>query len=89
MAPETVSKLPLEPLLVDARAAARLVGISLATWHRLKSARRIGPAPVRLGGRVLYRVGDLRLWTEWGCPPLLEFEARLSANGQPRPKVGR
>src|SRR4051794_29753633 len=51
----------VEPLLVPAGEAARLCGISEATWFRLKAAGKT-PAPVKLGGRVLYRVEDLRLW---------------------------
>ena len=34
---------------------ASFCGVSEASWYRLKSASRL-PAPVRLGGRVLWRV---------------------------------
>lgn len=47
---------PAEPaLLLAAPEAARLCGISPATWHRLRAAGKVGPAPIRLGGRVLWR----------------------------------
>jgi predicted DNA-binding transcriptional regulator AlpA len=68
----------IEPLLVPAPEAARLCGISEATWFRLKSAGNT-PPEVRLGGRVLYRVEDLRLWVSWGCGTRREFEARKAA----------
>ena len=72
----------VEPLLVPAPEAARLCGISSATWFRLKSAGKT-PPEVRLGGRVLYRLDDLRLFVAWGCPPRKEFEARKAAgNGK-------
>jgi hypothetical protein len=72
----------VEPLLVPAPEAARLCGISEATWFRLKSAGKT-PPEVRLGGRVLYRLDDLRLFVAWGCPPRKEFEARKAAgNGR-------
>jgi hypothetical protein len=71
----------VEPLLVDTSRAAALCGLSLASWHRLKAAAK-APAPVRLGGKVLYRVEDLRLWVGWGCPPRKEFEARKAAGGR-------
>jgi predicted DNA-binding transcriptional regulator AlpA len=69
----------LEPLLIPAPEAARLCGLSPATWHRLRSAGKIGPTPVRLGGRVLWRVADLRAWTDAGCPDRRTWEA-LQAN---------
>jgi predicted DNA-binding transcriptional regulator AlpA len=62
----------LVPLLVDASAAAALCGVSNATWYRLMSAGKV-PAPVRLGGRVLWRVRELELWTDHGCPERVEW----------------
>ena len=71
-------------LLVAAPDAARLCGISRATWHRLRSAGKIGPAPIRLGGRVLWRVEELREWVRCGCPPRREWEAlHAQRNGRP------
>jgi predicted DNA-binding transcriptional regulator AlpA len=74
-----------EPLLVDADRAASMCGISPASWYRLKAAGKT-PGPVKLGGRVLYRVADLRVWVALGCPPRREFEVRKAAqaNGRPR-----
>jgi predicted DNA-binding transcriptional regulator AlpA len=57
----------LEPLLVDAKQAAILCGISPASWHRLRSAGKIGPGPVRLGGRVLWRRAEIEAWVTGGC----------------------
>jgi predicted DNA-binding transcriptional regulator AlpA len=68
----------IEPLLVPTPDAARLCGISEASWYRLKAAAKT-PAPVRLSGRVLYRVADLRLWVERGCPPRKQFDAIRAA----------
>jgi hypothetical protein len=72
---------------VDTRTAARLVGISVASWDRLRSAGRIGPVEVRLGGRVLYDLGELRAWVEargadGRLPGRREWQARRS--GRPR-----
>jgi predicted DNA-binding transcriptional regulator AlpA len=71
----------VEPLLVDTEQAAAACGIGRATWFRLKSAGKT-PAPVKLAGRVLYRVEDLRLWVSLGCPSRKEFEARKALAGQ-------
>ena len=74
------------PLLVSARDAARLCGVSVATWHRLASAGRC-PAPLRLSrGCVRWRAEDLRDWVAAGCPSRREWEARRAAgNASGRP----
>ena len=68
------------PEQVPAKLAAPLCGVSVATWHRLNSARKI-PAPVRLGGRVLWRVQELRDWMGAGCPDRKTWEALKAAGG--------
>lgn len=73
------SSQPLAPLLVDARNAAKLAGISSATWHRMVAAGRT-PAPVRPSrGCVRWRVTDLEQWIAAGCPKRSEFEAELKS----------
>jgi predicted DNA-binding transcriptional regulator AlpA len=57
----------LPPLLVRRREAARLCGLSPASWDRLTSAGRT-PAPIRLGSAVLWSVEELRAWIAAGCP---------------------
>lgn len=55
------------PLLIDARAAAILCGISRATWWSLHSAGRV-PLPIRLGRRTLWRREEVAAWVAAGCP---------------------
>jgi predicted DNA-binding transcriptional regulator AlpA len=69
----------IEPLLIDTAEAARAVGISSASWFRLKSAGKT-PGSIKLGGRVLYRLADIRSWVAMGCPPKKEFEIRRAAD---------
>ncbi|HTU19231.1 MAG TPA: hypothetical protein VMG10_14315 [Gemmataceae bacterium] len=64
----------LPPLLVRRRDAARLCDLSPASWDRLVSAGRT-PAPIRLGGAVLWCVSALVAWTEAGCPDRQTWEA--------------
>jgi len=55
------------PLLVDKTEAARLTGISARSVDRLVSSDRF-PAPIRLGGRVLWNRDALEQWVDAGCP---------------------
>ena len=80
--PDTQRSAAVEPLLVSTDQAAAACGVSAASWYRLKAAGKT-PAPVRLGGKVLYRISDLELWVSLGCPGRKDFEARLAArNGR-------
>jgi len=57
----------LEPLAVDAKAAARLCGVSRALWYSMDSAAQI-PAGVRLARRRVWPLAELREWLAAGCP---------------------
>jgi predicted DNA-binding transcriptional regulator AlpA len=78
---------PAEPALLLPRAtAARLCGVSPATWSRWDAAKRI-PAPVRLSpGCVRWRRAELAEWTAAGCPDRQTWMAMQAAqrNGRPR-----
>jgi predicted DNA-binding transcriptional regulator AlpA len=66
-------------LLLRAKQAAVMLGVSTATWYRLVSAGRT-PQAVRLSqGLVRWRRSDLLLWIDMGCPGRAEFEARRAA----------
>jgi predicted DNA-binding transcriptional regulator AlpA len=73
------------PLLVRAPEAARLVGLSRASWHRLCAAGRT-PAPLRLGGAVLWRVAELTEWCAAGCPDRRTWQALRGAQQSGRPR---
>jgi prophage regulatory protein len=80
---------PLVPpaLLLAARQAAALCGVSLATWWRWGAAGRC-PAPIRISaGCVRWRRDELESWVACGCPRRKEWESR-NANGRPR-QAGR
>jgi excisionase family DNA binding protein len=56
---------PIEPLL-DSYEAARILGVhqgTLVTWR----SRKKGPAYIKVGNRVRYRMEDLRQWIEARC----------------------
>jgi len=79
----------LAPLLVDARQAAGLCGVSPATWWRWDAASRI-PAAVRIGaGGVRWRRAELESWTVAGCPDRRTWEVLQAAQGNGRHQAGR
>lgn len=67
-------RIEMEPLAVPAIEAARLCGVSVAMWWKMKNSARC-PAPVRIGRRLLWRVDELRQWMAQGCPPASRFKA--------------
>ena len=64
---KSLAEVIIEPILVDSETAARLCGVSRSTWLAW-DASGINPKPVRIIGRVLWCVGDLRRWAAEGCP---------------------
>ncbi|TAJ12095.1 MAG: DNA-binding protein, partial [Planctomycetota bacterium] len=54
-------------LLVDARAAAALLGVGRATWWKLHASGRV-PAPLRFGRRTLWRRAELERWIAADAP---------------------
>jgi predicted DNA-binding transcriptional regulator AlpA len=64
----------LEPEQVGAAGAARLAGVSQATWWRLHAAGKV-PRPIKLGGRTLWRLKELRDWIAAGCPSRHQWES--------------
>lgn len=65
----------LEPLAVDAKGAAALIGISDRTWRRMNAAGQC-PRPMKLGGAVRWRVAELREWVDAGAPSRAKWEER-------------
>src|SRR5437879_4438994 len=71
----------VEPLLIDRRELARLLGIGVATLDRLRAAGKIGPREIRLGANVRYQLGEVREWLAVGAPDRAEWMARQAAQG--------
>ncbi len=65
---ETATTATVAAELVSAQEAARICGVSKATWWSHHSAGLI-PQPVRIGGRTLWRRAELNDWIRAGCPP--------------------
>jgi len=53
--------------LIDAARFASLLSVSARTLYRLKERGHL-PEPIRLGGSVRWRLGDVEQWINDGCP---------------------
>jgi len=64
--------------LVNANELARMLSVSVRHIWRLKASGKL-PKPVWIGGCVRWRVDDINLFIEMGCPSQREFETRKRA----------
>jgi len=67
-------------VLVDAKTAAAMCSVSRSTWLGWDAAG-LCPAPVRIGGRVLWCSPTIRRWALAGCPGREDWEAMLKSEG--------
>ena len=64
----------LSPLVVDARRLTKLLSCGLRTVRTWDAAGKL-PAPVRIGGRVVWVVAEIRAWLAAGAPSRDEWAA--------------
>jgi predicted DNA-binding transcriptional regulator AlpA len=55
------------PLVADAKRLARLLTCGIRTIRTWDAAGRL-PSPIRIGGRVVWRVDEIRRWLAAGAP---------------------
>lgn len=67
-------------LMMNAKALAAMLGISLRQVWRLNSTGKL-PKPVRLGGSVRWRRDEIIAWLGQNCPDRAEWEA-IKESGQ-------
>jgi len=56
-------------LLLSTERVAALLSISRSNFYGLLSSGRIGPEPIYLGRRVLWKRVELESWIAADCPP--------------------
>jgi predicted DNA-binding transcriptional regulator AlpA len=87
--PGPVSPAPaIEPLLLDARALAGLLSVSVATVWRWAAAGRLPLAVKPSPGVKRWRREQIETWVRWGCPPRKQFEAMRESEDQGRRRPG-
>ncbi|MEK6675135.1 MAG: hypothetical protein AABZ47_05695 [Planctomycetota bacterium] len=64
----------VEPLAVDAKALAGLIGISVRTIRTHDAGGKL-PRGVRIGGRKVWIVDEIKRWLESGAPNRATWEA--------------
>lgn len=64
-----------EILAITARDLAEMLGLSVRQIWRLQSAGKL-PRPIRLGGSVRWKRGEVMNWFDAGCPDRRTWEAR-------------
>lgn len=67
------------PLLIGAKSVAVLLSISRSTLYEWCAAGRV-PAPVKIGGRTLWRRVEIEAWVEAGCPGRARWGAMYRAD---------
>ena len=65
-----------EPLAVTVREMSKLVPFGVRTLRRMDSAGKL-PRGHKVGGKKLWRISDLKLWTQFGFPDREEFETMV------------
>jgi predicted DNA-binding transcriptional regulator AlpA len=76
----------LSPLVVDARRLAKLLCVGIRTVRTWDASGKL-PAPIRIGGRVVWRVSEIRAWLAAGAQrELARLGIRVSYG---RPRSGR
>ncbi|HEX4610151.1 MAG TPA: helix-turn-helix domain-containing protein [Urbifossiella sp.] len=58
---------PVTSLVVDAKALAALLGVGVRTVRTWDAGGKL-PKPVRLGGRVVWRLDEVRAWLDADAP---------------------
>jgi len=73
----TTAPVETPSLLLSAQTLAKRLGVSVRTLWRLRSSGKL-PQPVRLGGAVRWRAGEIHSWIQAGCPNAKTWEAYQS-----------
>ncbi len=63
-----------ECMLIDAKDAAALCGMSRAAWYKRLSSGQV-PRPVKIGSLARWRKDELAAWIAAGCPARSKWDA--------------
>lgn len=66
-APRSSKRRKLLPFVVDAKRLAKLLCAGVRTVRTWDAAGKL-PAPIRIGGRVVWLMSEIRAWLAAGAP---------------------
>ena len=79
---EGMQKKPsVERLTVSASEAAEMIGIAKSTFLSKQESDMVPLKRIKLGGRVLYDVAEIKAWISAGCPSGSAWRERWEARG--------
>ena len=64
----------MEPILVSAEDAARLLGMGKTLFYELNSSGQLGPMAVKFNTKTLWSRKELQKWVDAGCPSRVKWE---------------
>lgn len=65
------------PLLLNADAAAELIGVSRSFFYGMHSSGRLGPMPVKFGKCSRWERQQLEKWVNMGCPARIQWNSMI------------
>ena len=65
---ETTTVIEVEPLLVGAAEAARLLGVSRSMLYLMLDDGSLGPQGFKFGTKRIFSLDELRSWISADCP---------------------
>lgn len=72
----------MEKQLVTTKDLAAMLSVSKPTIHRMIASGKLGPRPLRLGGRaVRWRESEIIAWIRAGCPGRAQWDAMTKEGG--------
>ena len=69
------------PLLIDAKLLAKLLSVGLRTVRAMDASGKL-PQPLRIGGRVVWRLEEIRAWIDAGALLRAEWNARKASRSK-------
>lgn len=66
----------IDSLLLSAKEAAKLIGVGRSHFYALHSSGRLGPMPISLGRRTLWKREELENWVRASCPTREQWQNR-------------
>ncbi len=74
----------VDPLLVDCKTAAGMIGVGVSTFYAMDRSGELGPLGIRLRRRRLWSREELAAWVRAECPPRTIWAA-MARNPKERP----